>query len=82
MCRRQTIIARNDLEKRHIALEILYRIIPLRFDLRSTAPQRSAKISDLIVGLEIRANNFRTNICDRKDVYPVVFPLQMHPELC
>ena len=33
---RRTIIARNDSQKQSIALEILYRNISLRFDLRST----------------------------------------------
>ena len=40
--RRQTIIARNDLEKHSIALEIPYRSISLRIDLSSTAQATEA----------------------------------------
>ena len=57
--RRQTVIARNDLKK-SIALEILYRNIPLIFDLKSNvnAPEVT-KVLDLwcVLGLEISANN-------------------------
>ena len=57
-----------------IALEILYRNISLRIDLRSKvkAPQVT-KGQGLIIGLGIPANNFRTNIATVKMFTPLCF---------
>ena len=43
--------------------------------------QRSAKINDLIVGLEIPTNDFQTKLATG-NFYPGVFLLQMQSELC
>ena len=61
-------------KKQNIALEIINRRIPLRFDLRSmvNVPEVS-KVRDFIVDFEIPDNNFLANIATGKMFNPLCF---------
>ena len=63
-----------------IANEILYQLASLKFDLRSTLRlQRSEKVNDLIVGLGIPTNNFRTKIATGNMSTPLCFLFKCTP---
>ena len=61
----------TDKKKQSITHGVLYRRNSLRFDIRSAI--KAPKVKDFILGLEIRANSFRTNIATGKIFPPLCF---------
>ena len=78
--RRQSVIATNNFQKKSMALKIICRCICLKFDLGSVvkAPE-VARVKGFVVGLEIPANNFRTNIARGKMFTPLCFSCKITP---